>query len=65
MHHWRKVYETDHRANLKKLDELAAGAARKREEYREHPDDDAINKAYWGGFRDGLLRAKNVLEGKG
>lgn len=53
------IYETAHRANIAKLQELAELADEKSE------DQGTAERGYWIGVRDGLRRAIGVLEGRG
>lgn len=52
---------SQHDANVTRLKLLAGDADGKAKD----ATDTTINSAYWKGFRDGLLRAQGVLEGRG
>jgi hypothetical protein len=56
----QRTYEAGHRANLARIRQLAQDAQTKADEA-----DVERNRLYWLGFKDGLLRTINVLEGHG
>ena len=57
------VHETNHRANVARLQQLASDADAKKAEFANAGDEKSA--AHYAGMRDGFLRAISVVEGRG